>query len=146
MTANASDTQRVACYGDKIAVIEKGRIVKQIIIEERTFKEKIDEVIDKKEVALDPYHIFRKTVEDITGYKYFGFRNSPVIEGVQESIHDQKIYKKWRDYILANECIKKSQKSYLENLKAKKKVEAMDFLILGVNNSNFRLLKYNERR
>ena len=37
-------------------------------------KEKIDEVIDKKEVALDPYHIFRKPVEDITGYKYFGFR------------------------------------------------------------------------
>lgn len=146
MTANASDTQMVACYGDKIAVIEKGRIVKQIIIEERTLKERIDEVIDKKEVALDPYHIFRKAIEDITGYKYFGFRNSPVIEGVQESIYDQRIYKKWRDYILANESIKKSQKAYLENLKTKKKVEAMNCLVFGVNNSNFRPLKYNERR
>lgn len=137
MTINGNSKQRIACYGDKIAVIENGKVIKRIIIEEERLKNRIDQIIDKREVYLDPYHIFRKSLEDITGYQYFGKRNNPVIDGRERSIHDQIIYKKWRDYILKNDVIVKMQESYRENLKERKKFKDYNRLILGVSNPNF---------
>lgn len=137
MTINGNSKQRIACYGDKIAVIENGKVIKRIIIEEERLKNRIDQIIDKREVCLDPYHIFRKCLEDITGYQYFGKRNNPVIDGIEMSIHDQIIYKKWRDYILKNDVIVKMQESYRENLKERKKFKDYNRLILGANNPNF---------
>lgn len=138
MAAEVKDRRRIACYGDKIAVIENGVVIKQIIIEEQVLQKEINRIIEEREVPLDVYHIFRRAVENLTDYKYYGFRGIPVIEGVPESIHDQPIYRKWQDYILHHEKIELARKGYIENLKAKKKFERENYLLLNSNNPNFK--------
>lgn len=138
MTGNVKDNKRIACYGDSLAVIEKGKIIKRIIIDEDVIKDKIDTVIKKRETKLEPYNIFRKSVEDITGYTYYGCRTTPIIEGVRESIHDQKIYKIWSTYILNTETMKRLHKEYLESLKIKKEISRKNGIILSSNNPNFK--------
>lgn len=96
---------KLACYGDKIVALENGDIVRYFIIEEEFLKAKIDSIISNRE-TIEPSYIFKKAVEDITG-EMFGIRgNIPQINGQKESIHDQAIYKKWRNYILSNEEMK----------------------------------------
>ena len=147
MTAITKDNQRIACYGDIFAVIEKGEVIKRIIIDEQRLKIEINQVIDKNEAPLNPYNIFRKAVENVTGYKYFGNRLTPitpVIEGTKKSIHDQEVYKKFVKYILQNEKMKRIHELYMQNLKVRKEINKKNYIVLGGNNPNFKpKLYYN---
>ncbi len=120
MASKERDLRRIVCYGDKIAVIEKENIVRLIIVDENLLKNNIDELIESETTILEPYWIFRTAVENITGYVYFGNRTTPKVEGALISIHDQPIYKQWRDYILNTPKLRKRSEQYLKGLKARK--------------------------
>ena len=70
MTTIAKDDQRIACHENIFVVINNGRIIKRIIIDDQMIRKEIDQVIDKREAPLKPYNIFRKAVENVTGYNY----------------------------------------------------------------------------
>lgn len=129
------DKRRIACYGDKIAVIEKGKLQKLLILDEVLLKNNIDEIIEKELVRLEPYLIFKTAVEKITGYALFGNRGTPKIEGELYSIHDQPIYRQWREYIANTPKLKKRMQQYLSGLKARK-----EYI-----NENKEILQYEEK-
>lgn len=125
MTTIAKDDQRIAGYENIFVVINNGRIIKKIIIDDQRIRKEIDQVIDKREAPLKPYNIFRKAVENVTGYKYFGnglMPVTPIIEGTKKSIHDQDVYRRSEKYILQTETMKKNNERYIQNLKAKKEI------------------------
>lgn len=142
MTAEGKDGKRIACYGDKIVVLENKEIKRFLIIDEEKVKKEINSIIDNRETVLDLYHIFRKCMENITGYAYYGIRNPPVINGVRYSIHDQEIFKKYKDFILENEVLKREHSLYEEALKKKREREIRNRIVLGVNNPNFDKKRY----
>lgn len=120
MTAKVKDLRRIACYGEKFVVIEKGEICYFIIIDEEKLKFHIDEIIENETTILDPYWIFRTAVEKITGNMFFGNRTAPQIEGKSMSRHDQAIYKQWEGYILNTPKLKQRSEQYLKGVKARK--------------------------
>ena len=146
MTAKVKDSRRIACYGEKFVVIEKGEICYFIIIEEKKLKFHIDEIIEKEITRLEPYWIFRTAVEKITGHMFFGNRTAPKIEGRLMARRDQAIYKQWEDYILNNTKLKQRREQYLEGVKARKEYFEKNKDILEYEEKVFRRIATTRNR
>lgn len=100
--------QKLTCYRDKIVLVEEGKILKKIILEEELLKGKIDEEINNKNSSyLTIRDVFQHAVEGIVPYKFFDKNQKVYINGECVSIHDQEIFKKWKKYITSKEEVQK---------------------------------------
>ena len=83
---------------------EEKRILKIFDLNEEQLRQEIDNIMAEK--ITRPAEIFKNAVEKMFfSYKFFNLRQKiNLADGNTLSIHDQEIFKRWKDYIVSCEC------------------------------------------
>ena len=97
---------------------EEEEIIKFFKIDEVQLKNEIDNIMEKK--ISRPAEIFKEAVEVILfPYKFLDLRKKVKIYGEEISIHEQEIFKRWREYISSSEKYIESEKRRTSDRKKK---------------------------
>lgn len=101
---------------------EEEEIIKFFKIDEVQLKNEIDNIMEKK--ISRPAEIFKEAVEVILfPYKFLDLRKKVKIYGEEISIHEQEIFKRWREYISSSEKYIESEKRRTSDRKKKRLYE-----------------------
>ena len=97
---------------------EEEEIIKFFKIDEVQLKNEIDNIMEKK--ISRPAEIFKEAGEVILfPYKFLDLRKKVKIYGEEISIHEQEIFKRWREYISSSEKYIESEKRRTSDRKKK---------------------------
>lgn len=104
---------------DRVVLFSKEEeIIKFFKIDEVQLKNEIDNIMEKK--ISRPAEIFKEAVEVILfPYKFLDLRKKVKIYGEEISIHEQEIFKRWREYISSSEKYIESEKRRTSDRKKK---------------------------
>ncbi len=101
---------------------EEEEIIKFFKIDEVQLKNEIDNIMEKK--ISRPAEIFKEAVEVILfPYKFLDLRKKVKVYGEEISIHEQEIFKRWREYISSSEKYIESEKRRTSDRKKKRLYE-----------------------
>lgn len=109
---------------DKVVLFskEEEEIIKFFKIDEVQLKNEIDNIMEKK--ISRPAEIFKEAVEVILfPYKFLDLRKKVKIYGEEISIHEQEIFKRWKEYISSSEKYIESEKRRTSDRKKKRLYE-----------------------
>lgn len=121
---------------------EEKRILQVFNLAEEQIKQEIDKII--KEKSLSPANIFKKAVENILfPYKFLIQENTLKIAGRKISIHDQDLFKEFKEYITSLDEYKESARLFKEE-KEKRRQEREKFEQINqfLRESVYKKMKY----
>lgn len=111
---------RLMCYKNKLVLITNKRVSKIFNLDANEVEHEIDKIIEKGG-NIQPIQIFKKAVENLLlGYTFGDIRRKNYIYGEEICIHDQVYYRRYLEYILNNEIIKRKQEIQRENDKKRR--------------------------
>ncbi len=104
---------------------EEKRILKIFDLNEEQLRQEIDNIMAEK--ITRPAEIFKNAVEKMFfSYKFFNLRQKiNLADGNTLSIHDQEIFKRWKDYIVSCECYNNKIKKFIREKEEKRIQEEM---------------------